>query len=627
MASLFHEVESGDDSCTMASLFRVVEAGDDSCAMAYLFHEVESGDDSCAMASLFHEVESGDASCAMASLFREGVWLGFNIFLFLYTFLLYNTDHSYFYTRVILGPALACARASAMCLNFNCMLILLPVSRNLLSFLRGSCAVSNSCCRQAMRRQLDKNISFHRMVAYLTVVLTAVHIVAHLFNIERYHESQSMDAEELLKKLSCLGENSNETYLNPIRTYDTSTTKEVFMSISGATGVIITVGLVLMLTSSTQFIRRSFHELFWFTHHLFVVFFIGLVFHGAGQIVRGQTVESLSNHNVSYCKDHLSEWGHFSNCPSPEFAGSSPSTWKWVIGPLFLYLCERIIRFYRFLQAVIITKVVTHPSNVLELQMTKQGFKMEPGQYIFLQCPNISQLEWHPFTLTSAPEDDHFSVHVRVVGDWTGALQKTCVTEGEGGKMSTALPRIAVDGPFGSPSSDVFRYGVSVCIAAGIGVTPFASVLKSIWYQFNDDRLQTKLQKVYFFWICRDTSAFEWFADLLHSLEVLMVERGKSQLLSYHIFLTRWDETQASHIALHHSEKRDVITGLQQKTFYGRPNWDTEFKRIADNHPGSRIGVFFCGPKSLSKVLHKMCNSYSSADPRGVHFHYNKENI
>lgn len=56
--------------------------------------------------------------------------------------------------------------------------------------------------------------------------------------------------------------------------------------------------------------------------------------------------------------------------------------------------------------------------------------------------------------------------------------------------------RIAVDGPFGSPSSDVFCYGVSVCIAAGIGVTPFASVLKSIWYQFNDDRLQTKLQKV-----------------------------------------------------------------------------------------------------------------------------------
>ena len=26
---------------------------------------------------------------------------------------------------------------------------------------------------------------------------------------------------------------------------------------------------------------------------------------------------------------------------------------------------------------------------------------MGPGQYIFLHCPKISQLEWHPFTLTS----------------------------------------------------------------------------------------------------------------------------------------------------------------------------------------------------------------------------------
>ena len=37
--------------------------------------------------------------------------------------------------------ALALARAPAACLNFNCMLILLPVCRNLLSFLRGSSAV------------------------------------------------------------------------------------------------------------------------------------------------------------------------------------------------------------------------------------------------------------------------------------------------------------------------------------------------------------------------------------------------------------------------------------------------------------------------------------------------------
>lgn len=62
------------------------------------------------------------------------------------------------------------------------------------------------------------------------------------------------------------------------------------------------------------------------------------------------------------------------------------------------------------------------PSKVLELQLVKNGFKMDVGQYVFLNCPAISQLEWHPFTMTSAPEEDFFSVHIRSVGDWTQKL-------------------------------------------------------------------------------------------------------------------------------------------------------------------------------------------------------------
>lgn len=43
--------------------------------------------------------------------------------------------------------------------------------------------------------------------------------------------------------------------------------------------------------------------------------------------------------------------------------------------------------------------------------------------------------------------------------------------------------RVAVDGPFGTASEDVFRYEVVMLVGAGIGVTPFASVLKSVWYK------------------------------------------------------------------------------------------------------------------------------------------------
>uniref|UniRef100_A0A8C8BK26 NADPH oxidase 3 n=1 Tax=Otus sunia TaxID=257818 RepID=A0A8C8BK26_9STRI len=525
--------------------------------------------------------------CSLSAL--QLVWLGLNFYLFIDTFHWYEDEDAYIYTRIMLGSTLAWARASATCLNFNCMLILLPVSRNLTSLLRGA----SICCGGALRRQLDKNIAFHKMVAYGIAVNATIHIVAHLINIERYHTSQSKEAGELQNKLSGLGKSPNESYLNPIRTYETNTTGEVLTTIAGITGVVITVALILIITSSTELIRRSCYEVFWYTHHLFVVFFIGLIIHGMGQLVRGQTPQSLLLHNVTYCKDHYLEWENATQCPLPQFSGNKP--------------------------------VVRENKTVLELHMKKHGFKMGPGQYIFLQCPSVSQLEWHPFTLTSAPEEDFFSVHIRVVGDWTAALFKAFGAEEKAFKELWTLPRLSVDGPYGSATTDVFHYQVSVCIAAGIGVTPFASVLKSIWYKYCNPKSVLALQKVYFYWICRDPSAFEWFADLLSHLETKMAEKGKNDFLSYHIFLTGWDESQATHIALHYDDKMDVITGLRQKTCYGRPNWDKEFKQLAKNHPS--IGVFFCGPKTLSKILQKTCNSYSSVDPRGVQFHYNKESF
>uniref|UniRef100_A0A3B3QBM7 NADPH oxidase 3 n=1 Tax=Paramormyrops kingsleyae TaxID=1676925 RepID=A0A3B3QBM7_9TELE len=527
------------------------------------------------------------------SVFMVVLLVGVNVALFTVTFLYYSSQEAFSYTRVMLGSGLAFARASATCVNLNCMVILLPVSRNLVSLLRGSC----TCRCRVLRKQLDKNITFHRVVGYLLVFHSVVHVIAHLSNIERYHESQSTEAGELLLKLSSLGDRLNESFLNPIRTYNTTPTKEVLVNVSGLSGLVITLVLALMVTSSTEFIRRSSYEVFWFTHHFFVVFLVGLVIHGIGLL-------------------HVSSFFQ---------------SWKWIIAPSLLYICERILRFTRSLQPVAITKVslltwhfppgsgqmqkfqnppvVTHPSNVVELQMTKTGFRMEPGQYVYLQCPAIAPLEWHPFTLTSAPEEDHFSVHVRVAGDWTAALYATYT-----GHQGDSL---AVDGPFGSASRDVFRYEVSVCIAAGIGVTPFASVLKSLQYKSSNPR------KLYFFWICRDTTAFEWFRDLLLSLEGDTT--GTGRLVSFHIYLTSWDDAQARHITLHRDSQRDVVTGFREKTFFGRPNWDQEFRSIADSHPGSNIGVFLCGPKAISKVIRKMCSTHSTSTLRGVHFHFNKE--
>lgn len=459
---------------------------------------------------------------------------------------------------------------------------------------------------------------------------TAIHTIAHLFNVEWCVNARVGTSDPYSVALSNIGDKENEEYLNFAREKIKNPEGGLYVAVTrlaGITGIVITLCLILIITSSTKTIRRSYFEVFWYTHHLFVIFFIGLAIHGAERIVRGQTSDSLKEHNLDVCADKIKEWGKIKECPVPKFAGNPPMTWKWIVGPMFLYLCERLVRFWRSQQKVVITKVVTHPFKTIELQMKKKGFKMEVGQYIFVKCPQVSKLEWHPFTLTSAPEEDFFSIHIRIVGDWTEGLFNACGCDKQEFQDAWKLPKIAVDGPFGTASEDVFSYEVVMLVGAGIGVTPFASILKSVWYKYCDNATSLRLKKIYFYWLCRDTHAFEWFADLLQLLETQMQERNNANFLSYNIYLTGWDESQANHFAVHHDEEKDVITGLKQKTLYGRPNWDNEFKTIASEHPNTRIGVFLCGPEALAKTLSKQSISNSESGPRGVHFIFNKENF
>jgi len=43
---------------------------------------------------------------------------------------------------------------------------------------------------------------------------------------------------------------------------------------------------------------------------------------------------------------------------------------------------------------------------------------------------------------------------------------------------------------------------------------------------------------------------------------------------------------QALSIVSHEGEAEDVLTGLRQKTQYGRPNWEHVFRDVAQVHAG-----------------------------------------
>ncbi|XP_018302029.1 NADPH oxidase 5 [Mycetomoellerius zeteki] len=194
---------------------------------------------------------------------------------------------------------------------------------------------------------------------------------------------------------------------------------------------------------------------------------------------------------------------------------------------------------------------------------------------------------------------------------------------------------IFLDGPYGAPSSHIFRAQHAVLIATGIGVTPFASILQSIMHRYWKARhtcpkcsfswaseippTVMNLQKVDFFWINRNQRSFEWFVNLLSQLEIEQAELGitMEHFLEMHMYITSALQKsdmkavglQLALDLLHEKEKRDLITGLKTRTNAGRPNWDKVFKQLQDKKKG-KITVFFCGPPQLARILRYKCDQF-----------------
>lgn len=514
-----------------------------------------------------------------------GVYIFLHLLVAVFGFMHYQLKDNAQGARDIFGLTFPTARTAALVLHVDVIFILLPVCRNFVSILR----------RTALNDIIpfDKNITFHKATAWSIVIGSAVHILAHMVNFYKLAVATQPTAGKAV--VAFLAAN--------------------FITGPGATGWIMTVALGVMVWYAMEKRRRAHFERFWYSHHLFIVFFINWQLHGMFCMIKPD--------RPPYC--------------SPNTIGVF---WKyWLVGGV-IWIWERILREIRSRHRTHIHKVIQHPSNVMELQIKKEKTTTRAGQYIFLSCPEISYFQWHPFTLTSAPEEDFISVHIRVCGDFTTALAQALGCDFDkksGGKdakavgtlvappVNRSLPRVMVDGPFGSASEDFLNYETIVLIGAGIGVTPFASILKHIWYRMNNlaNAKPTRLSKVYFTWVIKDFGAAEWFHSLLHAIE----EEDTQNRIEINIYLTaRIKEDDVNNIIVQDvGAEKDAITSLRAPTHFGRPNWDRVFTSLTEKHPETDIGVFFCGPAVLSKTLHTMSNKYSS--PKGTRFFYGKENF
>ncbi|KAI3801436.1 hypothetical protein L1987_29541 [Smallanthus sonchifolius] len=265
--------------------------------------------------------------------------------------------------------------------------------------------------------------------------------------------------------------------------------------------------------------------------------------------------------------------------------------------------------------------------------------------YLFVQCPQISRFEWHPFTITSAPGDDYLSVHIRTLGDWTKALReefaKNNPTERNLARMETnknltieesraIYPRIYIKGPYGAPAQHYSKYSVLLLIGLGIGATPFISILNDLLQNLKHSKFSGSLDKrAYFYWVTREQGSFEWFKGVMDDI----AEHDHDNIIEMHNYLTSVYEQGDVRSALismvqslqHAKDGVDVVSQSRIKTHFSRPNWRKVFHELATTHEGARIGVFYCGTRALIRQLKDLCKEFTQQNAARFDFH--KENF
>ncbi|KAJ9193498.1 hypothetical protein DTO164E3_7897 [Paecilomyces variotii] len=495
------------------------------------------------------------------------------------------------------------SRGAGLALSVDGTLILLPMCRTLLRIVRP----------KIKWLPLDESIWFHRQVAYSLLFWTIVHACGHyvnFFNVEK-------------------------TQVRPNLAVQIH-----YAEAGGVTGHIMMLCMLLMYTTAHAKIRQQSFETFWYTHHLFIPFMLGLYTHATGCFVR-DTAQPFSPFAGAAFWDH---------CLGYE-------GWRWELFAGGFYLIERLYREVRARRETVITKVIKHPYDAMEIQFRKPSFKYKAGQWLFLQVPEVSTMQWHPFTITSCPFDPYVSVHIRQVGDFTRALGDALgcgpaqAKELDGldpmGMYEIAMqngqkmPSLRIDGPYGAPAEDVFDNEIAVLIGTGIGVTPWASILKNIWHLRNSPNPPKRLRRVEFIWICKDTTSFEWFQALLSSLEAQSQQAATKQggeFLRIHTYLTqRLDQDTAANIYLNSvGQDIDPLTELRSRTSFGRPDFKRLFGAMRDGlvdqtymsglegNITTKVGVYFCGPNVAARQIK---SAAKEASTREVKFKFWKEHF
>eukprot|EP00850_Spirogloea_muscicola_P011185 SM000068S20617 [mRNA] locus=s68:648772:656521:+ [translate_table: standard] len=507
--------------------------------------------------------------------------------------------------RFIAGYGVATTRGAAQCSMFNLSLLLLMVCNHMWTYLRDTPV--------RFIFPIDNALLLHQVIGYNAFFFFGLHTVGHMFNFYNICTQPQFD-------INCY---FRETFLY-------SDELVSFFSFWGLTTVTGFSGLLLVIFSVPMAAfamvpqaRQRFFRTFQYTHDLFLPIYVLVFVHGSARLVQ-----------VPYF-----HW--------------------FYLGPGVLYLLNWIVAKNASLVGWKVMAAQHLPGKVLKLALEKPpNFQFKSGQYITLCVKQIGSTP-HPFTVSSAPDEEYLTINIRVVGPWTSKVYELFTPSfyGEDSRNPcTPFPTVFINGPFGEVHQTLAGEDVLVLVASGIGVTPASSILRDLLHQITRDkanedlkdrltshaskyadsnsasvlgasaltasaRLQPTQRSIYFYWVARTQYQFEWFTEVLRELEELAAAEPNLHFEAA-LFVTEPSMGLDRQLAqLDQAEVRgaytdipSAYTGLRARTFFARPDWKKIFRQLKAELPSRpAITVCCCGALAVSESVKEACAEASDA--------------
>ena len=163
-------------------------------------------------------------------------------------------------------------------------------------------------------------------------------------------------------------------------------------------GIVSTLATIIIASTSLNCIRRKYFELFYYAHHLVLVLLLFVCLHYASAIICDRPPFEPG------C--HLSA-NRLIPCLSRVLSDLIPG--------LAIYVVDKSCRLMAC-RGGVVASIEVLTDDIVEIRVAlaeEQRSRHAAGQYVFLNVPSISSLQWHPFSITSAPREGHIVVMSR----------------------------------------------------------------------------------------------------------------------------------------------------------------------------------------------------------------------